>query len=350
MPIEFHEKMAVKGVASSWIVAGLLLTHSATAAVVVDFSSGCGDAAAFRSELADLVEAEALAALDLQARIVRLGDGTFRLHIRSSDWSRELSDADCDALRRAALVIAAAASEGRAPPDTTPIEKASPDRAPVTSEPPLEQASEPSPPLVARVQRKDEEALPPGGAQEQRSTAPAGTKKELARQRPRPRREAFMFAAGGAEWGSAPEVRGLLSVGTGMRWGSFGAGLDARFFPPVTSLTVDNKGLRLLASGVRLTASWDPIEIFHLLLGVSLTRFDARGEGIAASEWDQAYMPAVEVEAQLRPFRIGHFAADFALRARVGLSRPVFVIDPDTTAYETSRWGGAALFRTLAFF
>ncbi len=102
--------------------------------------------------------------------------------------------------------------------------------------------------------------------------------------------------------------------------------------------------------GTRLAASWDPAEIFHLLFGVSVSSLRASGIGLPEQDSDQVFLPALEGELQLRPFRFRHWGWELDLRARYGLIRPAFEVDPEVIVFEAPRWGGAALFRTIYFF
>ncbi len=304
-PASSTKRICVKCALASLLVAAVLSwTCRVRAEVQMTLPAACGSVQEFRAELRELLGEEATQQLHLRARLTRLSDGRYRLQLDTETWSRTLEDRDCQALVQAGVVVVAATVQRG-------------ERARGSSS-----SAEASPP--------QQEAAPSGGAEREA--------------------EGFVFAAGGATWGSAPATSGLASWGGGVRWGTWGASAAVRWIPPTSHNTRDELGLRLSGWGARLAGSWDPTEIFHLVLGVSVTRFEARGLGVVRPATDDVYLPAAEAEVWLRPFRWRHWALDGVIRGRWGLTRPRFEIEPETVVYVVPRGGASVLFRGLYFF
>lgn len=288
-------------------LAGLLgIAHSAQAEVELSFAAGCGSEAAFLGQLREQHGLEAddvtLQSLTITAREPPL----YVLTVEGSEGVRELTDANCGTLVRTALVIAAASARAQASSGAEPAVPSVPSEGQPTDKVP---------------ERGD---------------------------RPASARHYWLGAAGGVEFNLAPDPAWLLEVHAALASGPLGVSLTARYLPPSAAegLTDRQHGLQFQALGARLGLFHRPAQWARIELGLAVDRLGAEARGVRRPSFDSVWLAAPDLELALIPLVLGDVAFELAIRGRVALNRPRFVLEPDAVElYRLPRLGATGLFR-----
>ena len=285
-------------------LAGLFgIAHSAQAEVELSFAAGCGSQTAFLGQLREQHGLEAddvtLQSLTITAREPTL----YVLTVEGSEGVRELTDADCVTLVRTALVIAAASARAQS-------------------------SASPEPPAPSEARPSDDEPAPTD-----RISSPL---------------HYWMGAAGGVEFNLAPDPAWLLEAHAALASGSLGVSLTARYLLPSAAegLTDRQHGLQFQALGARLGLLHRPAEWARIELGLGVDRLGAEARGVRRPSFDSVWLAAPDLELALIPLVLGDVAFELAIRGRVALNRPRFVLEPDAVElYRLPRLGATGLFR-----
>jgi len=291
----------VAGAVLAWLPAERCFAQTAR----FDVPAECGDELGFSSELARLAGADAERARPALLRIVRDGDGPYRLTLVVGSGTRVLEHADCRVLLRSAAVIAAAsfkAETAAAPPPSAAPLPAPP--APVPAVPP---ASVPS-------------------ARDTKATRPA-------------RLEGNLAAGVGVAAGVVPNVTGAVELRGGVLAGLFGASLGVRYFP-ARFVAVEGRGVEVWGLGLRGAAVVAPLSVLRVSVGLDADHLSGRGSGaITRPGRDSAWTVAPSAELAGIPFRTEHLALEVAAEGRYALARPVFVVTGFQDLYRVPSWG-----------
>jgi hypothetical protein len=269
----------------------------------------CGSEDEFRSELERLAGAHAPQAYPLQLEIIETSSSDsserFRLLLEVRGERRELTHADCRALFRGAVVIAAASVK---PPPLPPPAPA----PPPAREPP------PTPPGVPRDDGPDLRGSLSLGA--------------------------------GAALGVLPGLAAVVEFRGTLELDAWGFSLAGRFLPP-THAAQEGRGVDVVAAGARVAGTFRPVRPLNLSAGVDLDWLEGTGDaGISERQTDAAWGVAPSLEFALIPFESQHLRLEAATQARVALLRPRFVVTGFRDVYQVPSFGGAGLVRGVFVF
>jgi hypothetical protein len=272
----------------------------------------CGSESEFRSELERLAGTHAPQAYPVRVEIRETASADpserFRLSLDVRGERRELTHADCRALFRGALVIAAASVKPpAAPPPSTP---------PPRSETPPAPSPPPAPPP-----RDDGIAL--GGS---------------------------VALGAGAALGVLPGLAAVLELRGTLEVDPWGFSLAGRFLPPKHAAQ-EGRGVDVMAAGARVAGTYRPLRPLILSAGVDLDWLEGTGDaGISERQTDAAWGVAPSLELALIPFESGHLRLEVAGQGRVALLRPRFVVTGFRDVYQVPSFGGAGLVRGVFTF
>lgn len=252
-------------------------------------------------------------------RVWKRPQGDYALLVQGPGGARQLTHPRCETLQRAALVMAAAS--GEAPPDT-----GAPTASPAL--PTTKWSSAAESPEQARAQAVSRPI-------EDFNQHPAAHALGLG-------------AAAGAEFGLAPSTTAVFEASASARWRRFGVRVVGRYFLPQTAegLTPEGYGLRWRAWGTRLSGLYVPAPWINAEVGLRLDHVHGSGLRVPSPNSDRVWLLSPELELHWIPLRWQGFAFGLGVRARVGLRRPRFALEPDyTVIHQLPRWGAATLLR-----
>lgn len=296
----------------STFVAVFASTRSARAEVAISLAPACGTQAAFAQELREQ-HALDLHAVGLRSIVMSAvpDSGQYAMTVEGPDGAREMIADECATLWRAALVIAAASAR---PPSTGPDSAA----LPATSTSPV---ATPAPDVSAPLVEERASGL-----------------------------HYWLAAAGGVEVNVAPSPAGLVEAQGAMGLGPMSASFTARYLPPSTTetLTDQRHGLQVQVLGARLGVSYHLTSWARVEAGLGVDRLGAEARGVRRPSFDSVWVAAPDLELAWLPVRFGAVACELALRGRVPLNRPRFVVEPEATElYRVPRFGATGLFRII---
>lgn len=266
--------------------------------------ASCGSENEFRSELERLAGAHAAQAYPLTLSISEIAGSDpgarFHLVLELRGERRELTHADCRALFRGAVVIAAASV--KPPPAPPPVPAARAEPAPVVSNPP----------------RRAERPLAMRGS---------------------------VSLGAGAALGVVPGAAAMLELRAGLDLGRWGISLAGNFLP-AKHATQDGRGVDVLAVGGRLAGGVRPVRPLMLSAGIELDWLQGTGDaGISERRTDSAWSVAPSLELAVIPFETNHLHIELAAQGRLALLRPRFVVTGFRDVYRVPSFGGAGLVR-----
>ncbi len=282
--------------------------QSSTADDVFSLPTECGSESEFRSELERLAGAHAAEAHPVRLEITENPSSDpsarFRLLLEVRGERRELTHADCRALFRGAVVIAAASVK---PP---------PAPAPAPAPPPA-----PPPPPPAPAARDD-------------GPAPRGS----------------LSLGAGAALGVLPGAAAVLELRAALEVDAWGFSLGGRFLPP-THASQQGRGVDVIAAGARIAGMLKPVRPLIVSAGVELDWLQGTGDaGISERLTDTAWSVAPSLELALIPFESRHLRIEVAAQGRLALLRPRFVVTGFRDVYRVPNFGGAGLVRGVFTF
>ena len=271
------------------LTASLVVARRSSAQQDVQVPDGCGSRAELSSELVRLLGARAVEAEPLSLRISERGaDQHHRLRLEVRGEVRELTDPDCRALFRSAIVIAATAVN------------------PNLYDPP----------------------------REPRATSPEGGRGV----------EVGIFGGVGAAVGVLPGLAVVFEPGARVRLWDIGAYLALAYLPSKQATEAD-RGVDIWGLGGRVGLSFQPIDVARLSAGVAVDRLEGSGFGVAQSMTDAVWSVAPTLEAGWIPLRTAHVELELAARGHIAVTRPRFEIEGFGEIYRTPRFGGTLLGR-----
>ena len=297
--------------ASAWLSAGLglwfsLATFPAHAAIAVQIPPECGSQSDFARELEQRL-GNVSTTESTRVTLTPDADG-YHLVVEAGSQSRELHDASCQELLRAAVVIALALLE--------------PPRAADAEQPPP-----PAPPEAAQP------AQPP--------REPERARKETnAARAPHPH---FALGAGaGVHIGTLPQPTLMLDLDAQLKWTRFGVAAGFRYLLPNETLDEEGLGVRVRAVGASLAALFEPWQRLQVRVGVATYRLSGTGIGSTQTNDGSAWEVAPTVGAAFVPFQRPPFWTCVGLEGQLNLIRPTFEILSHDEVFQVSPLSGSA--------
>ena len=295
--------------ASAWLAAGLglgfsLATFPAHAAISVQVPPECGSQPDFARELeqrlGNVGTSEAT-----RVTLTPEPDG-YHLLVEAGSQSRELHDANCQELLRAAVVIALALLE-----------------------PPRAADADPAPPPA-----------PPEPALSPRAPEPARKETNV----PRALHPRFALGAGaGVHLGTLPQPTLMLDVDAQLKWARFGVAAGLRYLLPNETRDEEGFGVRVGALGAHLAGLFEPWPRLQVRLGVAAYRLSGTGIGSTQTNDGSAWEVAPTVGAAFVPFERPPFWTCVGLEGQLNLIRPTFEILSHDEVFQVSNVSGSAL-------
>jgi len=297
---------------SAWLPLALgvgcsLVALPAGAAISAQIPAECGSTAEFENELEQRLGD--VATSDTAHVTLTPESSGYQLVVEAANQRRELHDANCQELLRAAVVITLALLEPKreqvAPPAAAPA---------------------PAPEVPA----------PP---------APAAPKAE------RGSHPKFGLAAGGGlHVGTLPDPTLLLEFDTQLKWTRFGIAAGFRYLLPTTSVDEKDHGARVGAVGAYLAGSFEPWPRLQTRLGVATYLLSATGKGSVESHDGSAWEVAPTLGASFTPFDHPPFWISLGLEGQLNLIRPSFEIRSYDEVFQVPIVSGSALARAGVVF
>jgi len=260
----------------------LCVCRAASAAESPPIPEECGSLAEFQRELQNRLGRET----DLTSTRVSLTPEVsgYRLVVEVGSERRELHDANCRELLRAAVVIALAILE-----------------------PAKQPASEAPRPEPARTQ-----------------PAPQGRPSE--RSAPHFPPSLALGAGGGVHLGTLPHATLLLDLDAQLRWSHFGAALGLRYLLPASVQDARNRGARVGGLGVYAAGIFEPWPRVQARLGFVAYRLSGTGLGSLERSEDVAWEAGPILGASFIPFQRPPFWTSVGGEGQLNLLRSRFRI------------------------
>ena len=295
--------------ASAWLAAGLGLlfslgTFPAHAAISVQIPPECGSQPDFARELEQRLGNVGMSEAT-RVTLTPEPDG-YRLVVEAGNQSRELHDASCQELLRAAVVIALALLE-----------------------PPRAADADPPPPPEPAPQ-----------APSPRVPEPARNEAHAARGAAHPQ---FALGAGaGVHIGTLPQPTLMLDVDAQLKWSRFGVAAGVRYLLPNETLDEEGFGVRVRAVGASLAGLFEPWQRLQVRVGVATYRLSGTGIGSTQTNDGSVWEVAPTVGAAFVPFQRPPFWTCVGLEGQLNLIRPTFEILSHDEVFQVSPVSGSA--------
>ena len=269
-----------------------LCAKSAQAASFAEIPEECGSSSEIERELQRRVgHSEALDAT--RVTLTRELSG-YRLIVEVGSERREIHDANCHELLRAAVVVALALLE--------PQREAGP------------VASELSPAPTAK--------------------SPASSAPQLA-----------LGAGVGVHWGTVPQPTLLLELDGQLSWARWGVAAGLRYLAPTSVQDEAKHGARVGGVGTYLAGTFEPWSQLHGRLGLSLYRLSGTGLGSVERTQDSAWEVAPLVAASFTPYERPPFWASLGAEGQLNLLRSSFQIRNYGAVFQVPWVSGSAFAR-----
>lgn len=270
---------------------------------------------------------------------LRPEQGGYRLEVELPSGTRSLRDADCRALFRAAIVIAAL-GEG-APAPTADIAP-----PPPSSEAGFaEQLSAPSPRRSADALRTSGDALEPVAAGDGRSSLqtaePNGTRSPM---------HSDAVAAVAFHFGLTPVASAYLAAGAQLGRDRFRVRLLLGYLTPSTSERRGETRVRVDGVGGSLAADFRPLAWLTLTAGADLTLLHGKGVGALVVRSDWTSVPGLHAGLSLRLFESARFRLELPVVALFALARSRFLVNGQGALHRTDALGFRAGIQGVAQF
>jgi len=272
---------------SAWLAVSLgvasgLATFPASAAISAQIPPECGSFSAFENELEQRL-ADGGAPEPTRITLTPEASG-YLLVVEAGHQRRELHDASCQELLRAAVVITLALLEPKREEPTPPA-------------PELVRAPPVPPPLPA----------------------PAAPKTS-SHSRPK-----LAFGPGvGLHLGTLPQATLMLEFDAQLKWSRFGVALGLRYLLPTSTTDERGRSVNIRAPGAYLAGLFEPWQRVQTRLGVATYRLSAVGSGSAAPRDGSAWEVAPTLGASFTPFERALFWTSVGLEGQLNLLRPSF--------------------------
>jgi len=305
--------------AAGWVAAGLgaacwLGVLPASAAISAQIPEECGSLSEFEFELTQRLGG--LSATEA-TRVTLTPEPTgYRLVVEAGNQRRELHDASCQELLRAAIVIAIALLDPKREEATPPA--AGPEQ-PAQNAPPLP-AAPPAPPV---------------------QTAPNHSRS----------RAEFALAGGvGIHLGLLPQATLMLEIDAQLKWTRFGVAAGLRYLLPQSTGDESEPGARVRAGGAYLAGLFEPWHRVQARVGIATYRLSASSMGSVEPGEGTAWEVAPTLGATFTPFERPPFWTGLGLEGQLNLIQPTFKILPDYEAFQVPLLSGSAFARAGVVF
>ncbi|HKO47450.1 MAG TPA: hypothetical protein VJV79_06990 [Polyangiaceae bacterium] len=301
---------------SAWLAASLgalvwLAALPASAAISADIPPECGSLSEFEQELEQRL-GNATAAQATRVTLTPEVSG-YRLVVEAANQRRELHDASCQELLRAAVVIA----------------------------------------LALLDPKREEQAMSTAASARPASSAPASSAPSAP---PAPsdshhsRPKVALGAGVGAHLGTLPKVALMLEFDAQLKWTPFGVALGFRYLLPTSSIDETGRGARIGAAGAYLAGLFEPWQRVQMRLGVATYRLSASGIGGVDPRDGSAWELAPTLGVNFTPFERPPFWTSVGLEGQLNLIRPSFEIRNYNEVFHVPLVSGSALARAGVVF
>jgi len=297
--------------ASAWLAGGLglcswLAALPVSAAISAQIPPECGSLAEFELELEQRLGN--VSTPDATRVTLTPEVSGYRLVVEAGNQTRELHDASCQELLRAAVVIALALLEPKR--EQVPASAPEPARSVLAEQP------------------------------EQRAANTAR----------RPPLHFALAAGGGLHVGTLPQPTLILEFDAQLKWARFGGAAGFRYLLPQTTVDENNRGARIGAVGAYLAGSFEPWHRLQARLGIATYRLSASGIGSTAAYDGSAWELSPTLGATFIPFERPPFWTSVGLEGQLNLIRRSFEILNYHEVFRTSLLSGSAFARAGVVF
>ena len=312
---------------AGFVTGGLLFAELLTSSRVFaagHFSAppGCANRPEFERAIRERVGSEGAALLNASdLDISAQPDGGYRLLVRVNEDSRILQDPNCEALFRAAIVIAVALWDTPSRPSLpeTPVS--------ATPEPNGPQSLPQSRPATAVAT-----VMAPSGV-----SGPWGqVEPHLAPNHPRAR-DWFLGVESGLTLGLQPSPGLLLGLRGALETSRIGLDISLRGFVPNERRDASQRGVEVSAAGLRVAGSVMPITQLALEFGVAGYGLYGRGLGSRSDTSDVVVCFGPLMGVRLVPWRTDWLELSLGAEAQLVMNRPHFEVLEYGRVFEVSR-------------
>jgi len=150
---------------------------------------------------------------------------------------------------------------------------------------------------------------------------------------------------GGIIAGLVPDVAPLFELGGLLEHGSWGGGVALRHATLSEEEAENGRGVEVRSFGARLAASYGPVKLLRISLGVEADLMVGRGTGVATPLSDEAWSLAASGELAAILMEVDGLRLELAGQGRWALVRPRFQIAGFGDAYQVPEAGAGALLR-----
>ena len=299
---------------SAWLAVGFglscqLAAAPASAAISVHIPPQCGSNAEFENELEQRLGS--VTAPEATRVTLTPEESGYRLVVEVGYQRRELHDASCQELLRAAVVIALALLE-----------------------PKRDQAA----PAASEAGR------PAAAAQRVAVAQPAANGSSHSGP------EFALGAGAGLHVGTLPKATLLLELDTQLKWTQLGVAAGFRYLLPTSSVDEKARGVRIGAVGAYLAFVFEPWQRVQTRLGLLAYRLSATGLGSVDPRDGSAWEVAPTLGASFTPFEQPPFWTRVGLEGQLNLIRPNFEILNYDEVFQVPLVSGSALARAGVVF
>jgi len=313
---------------AAWVAAGLgaaccFAAPPARAAISAQIPAECGSLSAFEAELEQrlgTVSAPEATRVTLTPEV-----SGYQLVVEVGSQRRELHDASCQELLRAAIVITLALLEPKAEAEAEPpalAESASPSAPPSAASPASSAASSESTPRTALGSSASSFARP----------------------------QVAFGAGGGVHVGTLPRATLLLEFDVQLQWRRFGGAAGFRYLLPTSTVDENGRGARIGAVGAYLAGVYEPWPRLQTRVGIAAYRFSATGLGTLEPRDGSGWELAPTLGASFTAFARPPFWAGVGVEGQLNLIRPSFEILKYNEVFHVPPLSGSALARAGVVF
>lgn len=161
---------------------------------------------------------------------------------------------------------------------------------------------------------------------------------------PRPR---FALGAGvGVNAGILPHAVAAFELEARALWPKWGVGLGARYLPPAETPTSQERGVRLQAVGGHVAGIFRPARAWEARLGFGAQRLMGKGVGAAETQSGAAWVAGPTLGVGLIPLESALFWAGLGAESQLNLVRGDFeILNYNGTVYDVGLLSGSAFVR-----
>ena len=294
--------------ALAWLAGGLglcswLVALPASAAISAQIPAECGSLADFERQLEQRLGNVSTPEATRVTLTPELSG--YHLVVEVGDQTRELHDASCQELLRAAVVIALALLEPK---------------------------------------REEPASLAPEPAQPAQPAQPA------ANARRHSRAKVALAAGGGVHVGTLPEATLMLELDAQLKWTRFGVATGFRYLLPQSTVDESGRGARIGAAGAYLAGLFEPWHRVQTRLGIVTYRMSASGLGSTEYRDGSAWELAPTLGATFVPFERPPFWTSVGIEGQLNLIRRSFEILNYREVFQVPLLSGSAFARAGVVF